>query len=327
MHFLTDYGLFLAKIATLVISLLILVGGIITIASKDKFKHKLTIKKLNEKYQETADELSHALLSKTEYKKLQKDRKKTEKDKAKQKEQRKRIFVLDFNGDIKASAVSSLREEINAILTIANSQDEVVVKIESPGGMVHSYGLAASQLQRIKQKQIPLTVIIDKIAASGGYLMACVADRILAAPFAIVGSVGVVAQLPNFNRLLKKNNIDFEQHTAGEYKRTITLFGENTEQGRRKFQQELEDVHRLFKAFIQQHRNQVDIAKIATGEHWLAANALELKLVDDLITSDDYLMQASQQADIYEISYQVKRSLSEKLWQKVEAVVHSKAIY
>lgn len=313
MQFFADYGLFLAKTITSVAAILIIVGGILTLARKGKLqdKAKLEIKKINDKYNEFAEILNAEILTKEERKKLAKEEK--IKAKARTKEPKKRIFVLDFIGDIKASAVNSLREEITAILKSATPHDEVVVCIESPGGMVSPYGLAASELQRIKRKQIPLTVIIDKVAASGGYLMACVADQILAAPFAIIGSIGVVAQIPNFHRLLKKKDIDFELLTAGEYKRTLTMFGENTEKARDKMQEDLEEIHGLFKNFIQQNRPIVDLAEVATGEYWLAARALELKLVDKLTTSDDYLLGASEYADIYKLSYTGKKSLTEKL--------------
>jgi serine protease SohB len=313
MQFWLTYGLFLTKAITTVIAILIVVAGVFAILRKDKSgaKEKLQIKKLNEKYNEYAKTLNAEILSKAENKKLLRIEKKQEKKQADQ--ERKRIFVLQFHGDLRASGVQALREEITAILRVAKRSDEVVVCVESGGGMVSSYGLAASQLQRLRQQQIPLTVIIDKIAASGGYLMACVANRIIAAPFAIIGSIGVVMQLPNFHRLLKKNNIDFEMLTAGQYKRTLTLFGENTEEGRHKMQEDIEEIHRLFKDFLTQYRPQLDLQQVATGEHWLATRALELKLVDALDSSDDYLLNASQDADVYQITYTAKKSLSEKI--------------
>ena len=224
--------------------------------------------------------------------------------------------MINFKGDIKASEVESLREEITSILTVVKTSDEVVLILESSGGTVHGYGLAASQLKRIRDREISLTVAVDKIAASGGYMMACVANKIIAAPFAIIGSVGVLAQLPNFHRLMKKYNIDYEQLSAGEYKRTLTLFGENDDKDREKFQEELEDTHELFKEFIKDNREQVDIDKIATGEHWYGKRALDLQLVDELITSDDYLYTAAADADadIYEIAQIRKKPVSEKLF-------------
>ncbi|NJN48183.1 MAG: protease SohB, partial [Candidatus Competibacteraceae bacterium] len=196
---------------------------------------------------------------------------------------------------------------------LISPRDEVVVRLESAGGLVHAYGLAASQLARIKERKIGLTVAVDKVAASGGYLMACVADRIMTAPFAVVGSIGVVSQLPNFNRLLKKHDIDFELLTAGEYKRTMTLFGENTDKARLKFQEELEETHRLFKEFLRTYRSQLDLDRVATGEHWYGTQALELKLVDELRTSDDFLLEASKDAALYEVTYASHKPLLTRL--------------
>ena len=223
------------------------------------------------------------------------------------------MFVIDFKGSIDAAEVASLREEISAILAIADKGDEVVVNVESGGGMVHGYGLASSQLDRLRQANIPLTVCVDKVAASGGYMMACVANKIYAAPFAIVGSIGVVAQLPNFSRLLKKHEIDYEQHTAGNFKRTLTVFGENTDEGRQKFQEELEETHVLFKEFVGKYRPELDLAKVATGEHWYGQQAIELGLVDVISTSDDVIMSLAGERNVYKIRYQIRKKLADKI--------------
>lgn len=324
MPFLIQYLAFLAKLITLVLAILITTAGIFAIArkTKEQASNKLSVKKLNKKYLELAEMLNAETLSKKAQKKIAKAQKSLLKKSSKL--VKKRVFVLNFHGDIKASAVNSLREEITALIQVATPRDEVVLRLESGGGMVAPYGLAASQLQRLKDKHIPLTVTIDKIAASGGYLMACVADKILAAPFAIIGSIGVVTQLPNFHRFLKKKDIDFELLTAGEYKRTLTLFGENTTKAREKTQQDLEEVHNLFKAFIQANRKQVDMKKIATGEHWLATEALTLNLLDELATSDDYLchLAHSDSAEIYELQYLTKKSLSEKLSNHLQLLLN-----
>lgn len=323
MSFLLQYAVFLAKLFTLVLAILILTAGIFSITRKAKAqnKNKLCIKKLNKKYQEFAEALNAEILNKKQLRNFVKEQKVKLKKNAKL--LKKRIFVLNFHGDIKATAVNNLREEITALLQVATAQDEVVLRLESGGGMVAPYGLAASQLQRLKDKHIPLTVAIDKIAASGGYLMACVGDKILAAPFAIIGSIGVVAQLPNFHRFLKKRDIDFELLTAGEYKRTLTIFGENTTKAREKTQQDLEEIHHLFKAFIQANRKQVNMSEVATGAHWLAKDALGLNLVDELITSDDYLslLAESDKAEIYECQYLSKKSVAEKLCGNIQSTL------
>lgn len=313
MHYLAEYGIFLAKIITIILGILILLIGIIAISmrGKSRAKDRLEVKKINDKYKSMKQTIDAAILSKAELKKAHKEDKHKEKDSTKQ--IRKKIFLLNFHGDIRASAVKQLSKEVTAILLTATPKDEVVLKLESHGGMVHGYGLAASQLARFRMRQIPLTVIVDKIAASGGYLMASVANQIIAAPFAIVGSIGVLAQLPNFHRLLQKNDIDYIQMTAGEYKRTLTLFGKITEKGREKFQEEIEHVHDLFKQFILEFRPKIDINKVATGEHWYGSYAIELNLVDRIQTSDDYLLQASETADIYKVCFIAKKHLSDKI--------------
>lgn len=298
MEFLTQYGLFALKTFTLVIAILFLFAGIFSISRKPK--PKLEITALNKDYIHVKERMYKEVTGK----KLPKPKKnKTEKPS---------LYVLDFTGDIKASQVERLRNEITAVLTVAKPEDEVVVRLESPGGAVNGYGLAASQLQRIRNKNIPLTVCIDKIAASGGYLMACVANQIIAAPFAIIGSIGVVAQIPNFSRWLKKNDIDVELLTAGEYKRTLTLFAENTEKGRKKFQEELEKIHQSFRDYVLNNRQQLDMEQVATGEHWLASDAYDLRLVDKLQTSDEYLIEKMEQFNSYQIAIPGKPSLMTK---------------
>lgn len=312
MHFLSQYGLFLLQTVTLLAAILIGFAGIMALRQRKKTSEAtINITKLNEEYDEMKSSLQSEVLDKKAFKQYKKALKKSEA--AKDKKTKKRVYVLNFEGDIRASAVEQLREEISAILLIATPEDEVVVNIDSGGGVVHGYGLGASQLQRIRDKKIPLTVCIDKVAASGGYLMACVADKILAAPFAIIGSIGVVMQLPNVHRLLKKHDIDYETLTSGEYKRTMTIFGENTEKGREKCLAELEEIHVIFKDHIAAHRPHVKIASIGTGEHWLASKALELQLVDALTTSDAYLMQQCEDKDVFEISLEKKKTLLEKL--------------
>lgn len=310
MEFFGEYGLFLAKTATLVAAVLATVGGVALVLRRgeghSENRGRLEVRHLNDSYDNLALALKSATLSKKALKQYRKEHKTHEKQR--EKSERRRVFVLNFHGDLRATAVASLREEVTAVLMAARPEDEVVLRLESAGGLVHGYGLAAAQLLRIRARQIRLTVAVDKVAASGGYMMACVADRILAAPFAVVGSIGVIAQLPNFNRLLKKNEVDFEQFMAGEFKRTVTVFGENTEQGRRKFQEEIEDTHQLFKEFVKTHRPSVDLDHVATGEHWFGARALDSRLVDELRTSDDYLLAASDSADVYEVSYAGKKS-------------------
>lgn len=331
MEFIADYGSFLLKTVTLVIAVLILFGGLIALGSRNKSNGRegdLKIRKLNEELEDHKDQIDEAVLSDAVLKQRDKDRKKEEKAKAKAEKKAasgdkaddtKRVFVLDFDGDIKASDVELMRHEVTAILTQASKGDEVVVRLESGGGMVHSYGLASSQLKRIRDKGIQLTVCVDRVAASGGYMMACLADRIVAAPFAIVGSIGVVAQLPNFNKLLKKNDIDFELFTAGEYKRTVTMFGENTDKAREKFQADLEDTHGLFKQHVKQFRPRVDIEAVATGDIWYGQQALDHKLIDEVGTSDEYLVAACERAEVYTVRYEYRRSLQERIGLAAEA--------
>ncbi len=312
---LIEYGLFFAKTATLLIALVLALTVIFSLGRRDKTAERLTVRSINQKYDTMRQLLEHEVLNKKALKKTNKEHKKETKAKKKEKSEadRNRVFVLNFKGDIRASAVASLREEITALLTIANKDDEVLVCLENPGGTVHEHGLAASQLLRIRQREIPLVVAVDKVAASGGYLMASTANKIIAAPFAIIGSIGVIAQIPNFRRVLEKHGVDFEQITAGKYKRTITMFGKNTDKDRAKLKQDLEEVHDLFKASVTAHREELDIEQVATGDHWYGQQALELKLVDELMTSDDYLLEKSKDSDLFEIEYKQKKKIGKKL--------------
>ena len=318
--FFFQYGLFLAKTVTFVVALAVATALVVGLSRRGAPRGGLRVEKLNDRYRESAAGLRRAVLGRSEWKKVArreaKERKAREKGSA---ADRGRVFVLDFKGDIRATAVASLREEVSAVVAAATPRDEVVLRLENFGGAVHEHGLAASQLARLRSRGIPLTVIVDKGAASGGYMMACVAGRIIAAPFAVVGSIGVVAQIPNFNRALTERGVDFEQVTAGRYKRTVTMFGRTTDEDRAKLREELEEVHALFKAMVAEHRPKLDIEAVATGEHWYGSRALELGLVDALGASDDYLLAAAEKADVFHVSYQVRHSLQEKLFAAVRA--------
>jgi serine protease SohB len=305
-----QYGLFFLKTITVVIGFLLVIAGI---AGSKKQKDKPVITHLNKELCEQEKFLQNQVCrKKPKLKKLSR----------KEKQALPTVFVLDFNGDMKASQVEELRDCITAILMLAQPKDEVMLRLESPGGAVNGYGLAASQLERLRDAKLKLTVCIDKIAASGGYLMACIADHIIAAPFAIIGSIGVVAQLPNFHRWLKQHHIDFELLTAGEYKRTLTMFGENTAKGREKFQEDLELIHQDFRNQILAYRPKIDIDKVATGEHWLAINAIELKLVDKILTSDAWIMDRLCSHNIYKISIPTKPSFTQKLLKTSTKILH-----
>ncbi|SHG06229.1 serine protease SohB [Microbulbifer donghaiensis] len=377
MEFLSEYGLFLAKVVTIVVALLVVVGFVVANREhlKERVQGHISVTRLNDRYEQFKERLLEAVMDKHEFsrrrKQIAKEKKAEEKALAKKHKselkkkprekvqhaglestetplpeqgeadaeageqhspavitqkpegERKRIFVMHFDGDIKASALSQLREEVTAVLQVAEPGDEVVVCLESPGGMVANYGLAASQLARVRGAGIQLTIAVDKVAASGGYMMACVADRILAAPFAMLGSIGVLAQLPNFNRLLKRHDVDFELFTAGEYKRTVTMFGENTAEGREKFQSDLDEIHALFQHFVAEYRPKLDIAKVATGEVWFGQRALDLGLVDELKTSDEYLTHCAANADLYQVEYKEKKNIAKKMGLAAQSGVES----
>lgn len=307
---LTAYGLFLAKTLTLLVAataLVLIIAG----ASRGGRGpgERLEVKSLNRRYDRLAAEVQRAVLPRRAWRAHLKDMRRRHKARGRG----RRIFVIDFQGDLRASAVTALREEVSAVLLAAAPTDEVLVRVENAGGLVHEHGLAASQLARIRDGGLRLTVAVDKVAASGGYLMACVAQHIIAAPFAILGSIGVVAQLPNFHRWLREHGVEVEQFKAGEYKRTVTMFGENTDADRAKLQEQLELTHELFKGFVARFRPGLDLQRVATGEYWYGTQALELGLADELLTSDDYLLKAREEADIYSVRYVVKRGLRARL--------------
>lgn len=321
---LLQLALFSAKTVIIFIFVVLIMLAFVVMVAKSrraKTTGRLMIKNLNHQYEENQDMIMAEILPKKAYKQFAKDQKATAKKREANIENIKNIFVINFHGDIKASSVHGLSQSINAILNVAKPKDEVLVRLESPGGMVPGYGLGAAQLMRLRDHNIPLTIAVDKVAASGGYLMACTANKILAAPFAIIGSIGVVIQMPNFNRALKNKQIDFELHTAGEYKRTITMFGENTDEGRAKLHEELNEIHDQFKELIAQHRPQVDLSKAATGEYWLAEQAKKLLLVDELMTSDEYLFRQAAEANIYELCFEEKKPLLARLTESSKMMI------
>lgn len=356
MEFIHEYGLFLAKVVTGVIAAVIVLGAVASTFAKSREgrSERLAVKRLNDRLERMEKTVRKAVerrrgplerlrgwsarrFGKADARSAQEPEKgsaqrtgDTHSGHA-ESEERPRVFVLRFDGDIRASNVESLREEITAILTLARpEQDRALVCLESPGGLVPSYGLAAAQLARLREAGMDLTVAVDRVAASGGYMMAAVGHRIVAAPFAILGSIGVVAQIPNFHRWLSRNDIDVELLTAGEYKRTLTVLGENTDAGRKKFREQLDEAHDLFKTFLSRYRPQLNLEQVATGEHWYGEQARELGLADELRTSDDLLLQLVREADVFEVTYHRPQGLSRRLTLAVESllqrVLHTPAV-
>lgn len=348
MEFLSEYGLFLAKTVTLVLALLFVIMIVVANASRQKPEAKpkghITVLKLNEELETMREDIRHEILDEELLKLEAKEEKKRDKAERKAKvkalkektrtasaageegvvelddgDERKRIFVMSFDGDTAASAVEELRQMITAVLQVARANvDEIMLRLESPGGMVHAYGLAASQLARLRKHNIRLTICVDRVAASGGYMMACIANDLIAAPFAYIGSIGVLVQLPNVHRLLKDHKVDYEMITAGEYKRTLTTFGENTDADRAKVQEEVDEMHMLFKNFIHEYRPALDVAQVATGEVWTGTQALAKGLIDSLDTSDEWIVARCEEADVYEISWEHKRRIADKLAAMLE---------
>ena len=315
-----EYGLFLLKVITVLISVIVLIS-FVAASKKSTAAEGLEIENLNDKYKGLSDSLNKAVMEKDEWKKKQKSEKAIAKKNKKKKTRKPKAYILDFIGDIKASAVPSLREEITAILDIAKRNDQIVLRLDNHGGVVHEHGLAASQLARIRQKKIHLTIVVDKVAASGGYLMASVANKIYAAPFAILGSIGVIAQLPNFNRLLDNYGVDFEQITAGQYKRNVTMFGKNTDEDREKLKDQLEEIHELFKSSVNEYRPQLDLERVATGEHWYGSKALELGLIDEIKTSDELLIEMAKKYEIFSVKLKVKKPLKKRLLSNIDSLL------
>jgi serine protease SohB len=339
MAFVAEYGMFLLKALTVLLALVFLIRVVVRSTTREisPGEGTLRVKKLNRQYQRLGDRVRGQILSGAERKALIKARKAERKAEERGGEgavvpggkgqgegagkgvgaakRPGRLYVLRFAGDIRASAVESLRQEITAVLAVAEAGagDEVLLRLDSGGGMVNAYGLAASQLDRLRQRGVKLTVAVDRVAASGGYMMACVADRILAAPFAVVGSIGVVAMIPNVHRLLKRHDVDVELITAGEFKRTLTVVGENTDKGRAKLTEQIEEAHRLFKDFVGRYRPELDMAQVATGEHWYGTRGVELGLVDALQTSDDYLLAAVAERPVYEVCFEPRRTMGTRL--------------
>ena len=302
------------------ISVIVLIS-FVAASKKSNTSEGLEIENLNEKYKGLSDSLNKAVMEKDEWKKKQKSEKAIAKKNKKKKTRKPKAYILDFIGDIKASAVPSLREEVTAILDIAKRNDQIVLRLDNHVGVVHEHGLAASQLARIRQKKIHLTVVVDKVAASGGYLMASVANKIYAAPFAILGSIGVIAQLPNFNRLLDNYGVDFEQITAGQYKRNVTMFGKNTDEDREKLKDQLEEIHELFKSSVNEYRPQLDLERVATGEHWYGSKALELGLIDEIKTSDELLIEMAKKYEIFSVKLKVKKPLKKRLLSNIDSLL------
>ncbi|SFX10646.1 serine protease SohB [Marinospirillum alkaliphilum DSM 21637] len=326
MELLGEYLVFLLKTLTLLAGLGLLVVILVSVQRSRMQQEQLEVESLNEHHEAMQDALQEQWLDAKAFKQMLKAKHKKDKQQQQERAERPRVFVLDFKGDLDAGRAPLLGREISLLLALLRPQDEVVVRLESAGGFVHSYGHAAAQLQRLRERDIRLTVCVDRVAASGGYMMACTAHTLLATPFAVIGSIGVVAELPNFHRLLKSHEVDYEVLTAGEYKRTLTLFGENTEEGRSKFLQDLEQAHQLFKSWVQGCRPQLNIDQVAKGEVWYGEQALALQLVDRLCTSEAYLLERMQEAEVFKVQLKKREPLAERIAGQAAAVLEKRLL-
>lgn len=318
MDYLYDISLFFLKSLIIVVGLLvvILIPMIQSQKRKAGKKKKLELENLKNRFKPYIQEFHQAHMNKKKYKNYLKQLKK--KEPIESEKEKPNSFLISFTGDKMATQVESLRDEVSLILNIAKPEDEVILLLESPGGAVASYGLAASQLVRLRDR-LKLTICVDTVAASGGYLMASTGHQIISAPFALVGSIGVLFQTPNIHEFLKKRDISFEEITAGKYKRTITPFGKITEEKKQKLQEQIDLVYFQFKNFLKKYRENLDFEKVATGEVWLGAEALKLHLVDKIQCSDDYIMEALKTRNVYKIKLKEEKKLWEKFTKKISS--------
>lgn len=301
MEALLELVVFAAKAGMMCLAVALIVG-LIAKSAKDKITHtgKIKVLKLSERLAQFHKSVDESLLSPTDFDTKWKGVKPASKP--------KKLFVLDFNGGIEADEVKCLREEITTIITTGCNADEVLIRLQSGGGTVDGYGLVASQIDRLKKAGLKVTVSVDRVAASGGYMGAVVADKIIAAPFSYIGSIGVIGQVPNIHKLLKEKGIEIEQHTAGQYKRTLTTVGETTDEGREKFKADLQRMHEHFKDHILKYRPDIEIEKVATGEVWNGSDALELGLIDDIKVSDDFIGEMWNEFEVLELKYEPPRT-------------------
>ena len=284
-------------------------------------KPRMEIENLGLRYEGYYLQIKKTIMGKKPFDKLNRRMKKQRKDTESKNIHGPALFVLDFEGDMKANQVSSFREEVSAVLSAADpKKDEVLIRLENHGGYVHSHGLGASQLKRIRDK-MKLTICVDKVAGSGGYMMACVANKLISAPFAAIGSVGVISQITNIHRFLKKYDMDHVEATAGEFKRNVTVRGELTDEKRKALDKKLAEIHGMFKDFVKENRPSLDVEKIATGEVWYGIKAKELGLIDDILTSDDYIARAiKENKKVFKVSLKVRKNWMDKISDKLAQV-------
>ena len=322
MEILQNLLLFFGQALIIVLSIIAVIVAIAASASKSGKTKGLDVEVINDKFDDQKSTLQSIVLNSDDFKKVKKQKKADLKAEQKDKTERKTAYLIEFlKGDIEATAVDNIKEEISAVLGVAEKNEEVILKVESPGGVVHGYGLAAAQILRLREAGLNVTICVDKVAASGGYLMSCVAHQIIASPFAIIGSIGVVAQVPNINRLLKKHDVDFKEYTAGDYKRTVSVLGEITEKGEAKFKEQLEATHVLFKDFVSLYRPQLDLTTVATGEYWYGTQALKLNLIDRIQTSDDYILNKVKTHKVIKVSFSKKAGLADKISEMISQTI------
>lgn len=230
------------------------------------------------------------------------------------------VFVIDYVGSMMASEVVYLTAKIDAIILKSNKDDEVVINITSPGGAVSGYGLVASQIKRLKTAGLKITATVDTVAASGGYMAAVVSDEIIAAPFAMVGSIGVVANVMIYEELLKNIGIQTNVYTSGDSKRTVVPSRVPNAEEEAKLEAQLEEIHSRFKDHVLSFRPDIDEDKVFTGQAFLAADAINFGLVDKIGTSDELLLNLYKDGHrLIEVQFIIEENIGGSVTKQVSA--------
>ncbi|MDP3296608.1 MAG: signal peptide peptidase SppA [Thermodesulfovibrionia bacterium] len=221
------------------------------------------------------------------------------------------------------------RDVIDELKTYAkdSSIKAVVIRIDSPGGAVAPAQEIYKEIVKLK-KEKKVVASMGSVAASGGYYIACPADKIVANPGTLTGSIGVIMEIPNIEGLMKKIGVETKVIKSGKHKDIASMFKSMTEEERKILQSVLDDVHDQFIRAVSEGRNMKyeNIKELADGRIFTGKKAKELGLVDTLGNLDDAVNLAGKLSGIKGEPRVVSKKEKLSIWNIISGNLPSELI-
>lgn len=228
---------------------------------------------------------------------------------------------------VKTIIDDSIVDSITAKLRAAREDEDIkaiILEVDSPGGGVYASNSIWNEVMKVKVSSKPVVAFFNGLAASGGYYIAAPADKIVAAPCTITGSIGVITQAMNYSELMKKIGVKKLVFKSGRYKDMLSSHRPVTEEEERIVQDLIMKIRERFIKVVSEGRkmDEVKVRKLADDALiYLAEDALELGLIDQIGYLEDAFEAAKKLAKLETASlvrYEMEKSLVSGFYEKIE---------